>query len=81
MTHIRLSCQTVEEDAMNTDPKKWNPFKFLRGAGRKSGADSPEGPPASEQWRAPFSDIPRFFSREPWRAVEEFFHGPNPSNR
>ena len=21
---------------MNTDPKKWNPFKFLRGAGRKS---------------------------------------------
>jgi HSP20 family protein len=21
-------------------------------------------------------DIPRFFSREPWRAVEEFFHDP-----
>jgi HSP20 family protein len=76
MTHIRLSCQIVEEDTMNTAPKKWNPFKFLRGAGRKSDADRSEDPPASEQWRPVWPDIPRFFSREPWRAVEEFFHDP-----
>ena len=61
---------------MNTDPKKWSPFKFLRGAGRKSDAGSPEDPPASEQWHAMWSDIPSFLSREPWRAVEEFFHDP-----
>jgi HSP20 family protein len=61
---------------MNTDLKKWNPFKFLRGAGRKSDTDSPEGPSTSEQWRAPWTDISRFFSREPWRAVEEVFHDP-----
>ncbi|MGF6918830.1 hypothetical protein OKW28_003003 [Paraburkholderia sp. 40] len=61
---------------MNTDPKKWNPFKFLRGAARKSDADSPESPPANEQWRAPWPDIPRLFAREPWRALEEFFHDP-----
>lgn len=32
---------------MNKDLKKWNPFKFLRGAGRQSDADSAEGPLAS----------------------------------
>lgn len=37
---------------MNTDPKRWNPFKFLRGATRKSGADSPGILPTSESWRA-----------------------------
>lgn len=61
---------------MNTDLKKWNPFKFLRGAGRKHDADSPAGTPAGESWRAPWSEMPRIFSREPWRAVEEFFHDP-----
>ena len=61
---------------MNTDPKKWNPFKFLRGAARKSDTDGPESAPTSEQWRASWPDIPRLFSREPWRAVEEFFHDP-----
>ena len=61
---------------MNTDLKKWNPFKFLRGAGRKSDANNPEGPLASEQWRAMWPDFPRLFSREPWHAVEEFFHDP-----
>ena len=61
---------------MNTDPKKWNLFKFLREAARKSNPDSLEGPPGSEQWRASWPDIPRLFSREPWRAVEEFFHDP-----
>ncbi|MGF6700711.1 HSP20 family protein [Paraburkholderia sp. MM5496-R1] len=76
MTGIQFSGHTVEEDTMNTDPKKWNPFKFLRGAARKSDADSPESPPANEQWRAPWPDIPRLFAREPWRALEEFFHDP-----
>jgi HSP20 family protein len=27
---------------MNTDLKKWNPFKFLRGSGRKPDGDSPQ---------------------------------------
>jgi len=61
---------------MNTDPKKWNPFKFLRGAGRKSDADSDQGSPNNEPWRTSWPEIPRLFSREPWRAVEEFFHDP-----
>jgi HSP20 family protein len=74
MTGIRFSCQILEEETMNTDLKKWNPFKFLRGAARKSSGDGPECPPASEQWRASWPDIPRLFPRDPWRAVEEFFH-------
>ena len=49
---------------MNNDLKRWNPFKFLRGAGRQSDTDSAEGPLASDQWRTP------------WRAVEEFLHDP-----
>jgi len=66
----------VKEDAMNTDPKKWNPFKFLRGSARKQQADSAPDTPASEQWRAAWPDISRLFPRDPWRAVEEFFHDP-----
>ncbi|HEY2024501.1 Hsp20/alpha crystallin family protein [Paraburkholderia sp.] len=58
---------------MNTDPKKWNPFKFLRSPARKSEADSA---PASEQWRAAWADISRLLPRDSWRAVEEFFHDP-----
>ncbi|WP_269501363.1 Hsp20/alpha crystallin family protein [Burkholderia sp. IMCC1007] len=61
---------------MNPDLKKWNPFKFLRGAARKSDAEGAENPPTSEPWRAPWPDIQRLFSREPWRAVEELFHDP-----
>jgi HSP20 family protein len=76
MTNIRFSRSTVKEATMNTDPKKWNPFKFLRGSGRKADADNPQSPPAGEQWRAPWSDIQRLFSRDPWRAMEEFFHDP-----
>jgi HSP20 family protein len=49
---------------MNNDLKKWNPFKFLRGAGRQSDTDSAEGPLASDQYCTP------------WRAVEEFLHDP-----
>ena len=74
--HVRFPCQTVAEDMMNNDLKKWNPFKFLRGAVRKSEVDSSESPPTSEQWRASWPDIPRLFTREPWRAVEEFLHDP-----
>jgi hypothetical protein len=51
MTNIRLSCQSIEEQKMNTDPKKWNPFKFLQSAGRKPDADIPQSPAASEPWR------------------------------
>ncbi|PRY05081.1 Hsp20/alpha crystallin family protein [Paraburkholderia sp. BL25I1N1] len=61
---------------MNTDLKKWNPFKFLRRAGRKSDADSPESQPATDPWRASWPDLPGLFMREPWRVVEEFFHDP-----
>ncbi|MXN75322.1 Hsp20 family protein [Burkholderia sp. 4701] len=61
---------------MNTDLKKWNPFKFLRGAVRKSDAEDQESPQTGEPWRASWPDIPRLLSREPWRAVEEFFHDP-----
>ena len=61
---------------MNTDPKKWSPFKFLRGAARKSDAEGPENASASEQWRASWPDISRLFSRESWGAMEDFFHDP-----
>ncbi len=46
---------------MNTDPKKWNPFKFLRGSARKQQADSAPDTPASGQWRAAWPDISRLF--------------------
>ncbi|CAH2808953.1 MAG: Molecular chaperone (small heat shock protein) [uncultured Paraburkholderia sp.] len=61
---------------MNTNLKKWNPFKFLRTAARKSDADGPESPPASETGRPSWPEITRLFSGEPWRAVEEFLHDP-----
>ncbi|CAB3697347.1 Hsp20/alpha crystallin family protein [Paraburkholderia rhynchosiae] len=61
---------------MNTDLKKWNPFKFLRRTDRNADPNSGESAPAGEPWRASWPDIPRIFSREPWRAVEEFFHDP-----
>ena len=73
---LRFSCQTVEEHKMNTDPKKWNPFKFLRGSGRKPEADSAQSPPDSEPSRVPWPDISRLFPRDPWRAMEDFFHDP-----
>jgi HSP20 family protein len=76
MTHIRPCRQTIQEQKMHTDPRKWNPFKFLRGAGRKPDADSPQSPSASDPWRVGLSDIPRLFSRDPWRAMEDFFHDP-----
>ncbi|KVC59023.1 Hsp20/alpha crystallin family protein [Burkholderia stagnalis] len=61
---------------MNTDLRKWNPFKFLRGTARKPDAEGPESPPTSEPWRSSWADIPRLFSRDPWRAMEEYFHDP-----
>ncbi|MCC8395501.1 Hsp20/alpha crystallin family protein [Paraburkholderia sp. MMS20-SJTR3] len=59
---------------MNTN--KWNPFKFLRGAGRKLEAESPEAASANEQRRAAWTEVSKLFSREPFRSVEEFFHDP-----
>ena len=56
--------------------KKWNPFKFLRGAARESDADGTESPQTNESWRASRPDIQRLFSQEPWRAVAELFHDP-----
>lgn len=61
---------------MNTDPKNWNPFKSLRGVRRKSGAYGNQGPLQSEHCQAPWPEVPRLFSRELWKAVEELF--PNP---
>ena len=61
---------------MNTDLKKWNPFKFLRSSGSKPEADSPQSPPASDQWCVGWPDISRLFSRDPWRTMEDFFHDP-----
>ncbi|WP_027820320.1 Hsp20/alpha crystallin family protein [Paraburkholderia bannensis] len=63
---------------MNPDPKKWNPFKFLREDVRRSEANSKESSPSgeNEQGRPLLPDIARLFSREQWRAVEEFFHDP-----
>jgi hypothetical protein len=61
---------------MNADLKKWNPFKFLRGAARKSDKDSPESTPASEQWRAswPSPNFDFSSSRNPrQRWVSAFF--------
>ncbi|WP_365369544.1 hypothetical protein, partial [Streptomyces sp. NPDC086122] len=65
---------------MNVDPKKWNPFKFLRGATRKPDAEGPDSTPAGESWRASWPDVSRLFSREPWRAMEEFLHDPFAGN-
>ncbi|MCP3709504.1 Hsp20/alpha crystallin family protein [Paraburkholderia sp. CNPSo 3274] len=61
---------------MSPDPKRWNPFKFLRAASRKSDAQGRESTSASENERASMPDIARLFSREPWRAMEEFFLDP-----
>ena len=55
---------------MNADPKKWNPFKFLRGSGRKPEAGSGQSTPDSEPPRGPWPDISRLLSRDPWRASE-----------
>ncbi|MCA8100012.1 Hsp20/alpha crystallin family protein [Burkholderia contaminans] len=65
---------------MNVDPKKWNPFKFLRGATRKPDAQGPDSPTAGEPWRASWPDVSRLFSREPWRTMEEFLHDPFAGN-
>ncbi|CAL8480886.1 HSP20 family protein (plasmid) [Caballeronia sp. S22] len=75
-TNSAAMLTTQKGRAMSTDPRKWNPFKFLRGGTRRSDADKDEDPPASEQWRPPWPDTPRFFSRDPWHALEEFFHDP-----
>ncbi|WP_320534188.1 Hsp20/alpha crystallin family protein [Robbsia andropogonis] len=61
---------------MNTDLKKWNPFKFFRSKGHTSNADNLESPSPNEQSRASLPDMLRLFSRDQWRAVEEFFLDP-----
>jgi HSP20 family protein len=61
---------------MNNDPKKWNPFKFIRGSIGKSGTDGPDTQAASEQGRATWPDIQRLFSRDSLRAMEDFFLDP-----
>src|ERR1700733_4428531 len=66
----------LESKVMSPDPKKWNPFKFLRGVSRKSDADRSESPRSSEPSGPSWSGIARLFPRAPWRAVEELFHDP-----
>jgi HSP20 family protein len=66
----------LKSEVMSPDPKKWNPFWFLRGVARKSDADGPESPQSSEPSGPSWSGIARLFPREPWRAVEEFLHDP-----
>jgi HSP20 family protein len=61
---------------MNSDPKKWNPFKFLRRTARKPDADGTESPRTNELGRASWPEIQRLFLREPWRAMAELFHDP-----
>lgn len=75
---IRFCSEAPEDKAMKSDPKKWNPFKFLRGDARRSEANSSEPlrTDGTEQWRGALPNIARLFARDPWRAVEEFFHDP-----
>lgn len=61
---------------MNTDLKKWNPFKFLRGQAREAEPGNSDGAPPNKQKRAYWPDIPRLFSREQWRVMEDFIHDP-----
>jgi HSP20 family protein len=76
MTDLQSSRQITEEHKMNTDLKKWNLFKFLRGSGRKPGADSAQSPADGEASRAGWPDIQRLFSRDSWRAMEDLFLDP-----
>jgi hypothetical protein len=39
-----------KEDTMNTDLKKWNPFKFLRKTGDRSATDEAANPRAPGHW-------------------------------
>jgi HSP20 family protein len=61
---------------MNPDPKKWNPFKFLRGSGRKPEADSAQTSADGEAPRVGWPDVQRLFSRDSWRAMEDLFLDP-----
>ena len=61
---------------MTTDSKKWNPFKFLRGSGRKPGADSAQTSADGEASRVGWPDVQRLFSRDSWRAMEYLFLDP-----
>ena len=56
---------------------KWNPFKFLR----KTSADKPAANEAPgtvpPRHRVPeWTDVSRFFSGDPWRAMSDFLHEP-----
>lgn len=61
---------------MNTDLKKWNPFKFLRSSGHKPEGDSPQSPSDGDPLRAGWSDLTRLFSRDPWRGMEDLLNDP-----
>lgn len=62
---------------MNPDPKRWNPFKFLRVVPRKPDApSSDDARPGESDQRNSFPDLFRLFSREQWRALEDFFLDP-----
>jgi HSP20 family protein len=62
---------------MNTDLKKWNPFKFLRSSGHKPAGNSPtQSPSDGDPSRAGWSDLTRLFSRDPWRGMEDLLNDP-----
>ncbi|MBP0593585.1 Hsp20/alpha crystallin family protein [Paraburkholderia sp. LEh10] len=61
---------------MQTDLQKWNPFRFLRKAGEKAGANEQGKKPSAVASRSDFPDVPWQFSADPWRMMHEFFHDP-----
>src|ERR1700676_1710876 len=61
---------------MNTDLKKWNPFKFLRRTRDASTVSDPPSNAAPKKWPPEWSDLSRLFSRDPLQAMSEFFQEP-----
>lgn len=61
---------------MNTELKKWNPFKFLRKATDKRASEDTSNAPVPKHWSPEWPDVSRLFSGDPWRAMGEFFHDP-----
>lgn len=61
---------------MNTELKKWNPFKFLRKVADKRPTEGASSTSAPKHWSPDWPDVSRLFSSDPWRTMGEFFHDP-----
>jgi len=59
---------------MNDKLKKWNPFKFLRGANRTDNRDMSDRSSTGQSPSGSKQDIARLFPGATWRAIEEFLH-------